>query len=42
MPFYFKQTGANFIKDGKQYKVPREIQMTQAREANIDLFIDNL
>ncbi len=37
VPFYFKQTGANFIKDGKQYKIPRAIQMSQARKANIDL-----
>ncbi len=37
VPFYFKQTGANFIKDGKAYKIPRAIQMSQARKANIDL-----
>ena len=37
VPFYFKQTGANFIKDGKAYKIPRAIQMLQARKANIDL-----
>lgn len=37
VPFYFKQTGANFIKDGKQYRIPRAIQMSQARKANIDL-----
>ena len=37
VPFYFKQTGANFIKDGKVYKIPRAIQMSQARKANIDL-----
>ena len=37
VPFYFKQTGANFIKDGKTYKIPRAIQMSQARKANIDL-----
>ena len=37
VPFYFKQTGAKFIKDGKVYKVPRAIQMEQARKANIDL-----
>ncbi len=37
VPFYFKQTGANFIKDGKRYRIPRAIQMSQARKANIDL-----
>ena len=37
VPFYFKQTGANFIKDGKAYKISRAIQMSQARKANIDL-----
>ena len=37
VPFYFKQTGAKFIKNGKVYKVPRAIQMEQARKANIDL-----
>lgn len=37
VPFYFKQTGASFIKDGKTYRIPRAIQMSQARKANIDL-----
>lgn len=35
--FYFKQTGANFIKDGKTYKVERKDQMKQAHKANIDI-----
>ena len=35
--FYFKQTGANFFKDGKTYKIPRKFQHIQARKANIDL-----
>ena len=35
--FYFKQTGANFIKDGKLYQIERKLQMRQARRANIDL-----
>ncbi len=34
--FYFKQTGANFRKDGKLYNVARKDQMKQARKANID------
>lgn len=37
VPFYFKQTGANFLKDGKLYKVPRKLQLSQAKKANINL-----
>lgn len=37
VPFHFKQTGANFIKDGKRYKIPRVKQESQARRANIDI-----
>ena len=36
IPFNFKQTGANFIKDGKQYSIPRKLQHAQAKKANID------
>lgn len=36
VPFYFKQTGANFIKDGKTYKIERKNQHIQARKANIN------
>ena len=35
--FTFKQTGANFVKDGKRYAIPRKYQMEQARKAGIDL-----
>lgn len=35
--FYFKQTGANFIMNGKTYKVERKNQLKQAHKANIDL-----
>ena len=35
--FYFKQTGANFCKDGKRYQIARKYQLRQARRANIDL-----
>lgn len=35
--FYFKQTGANFMKDGKIYKIERKNQMRQAHKANINL-----
>ncbi len=36
IPFNFKQTGANFVKDGKVYKIPRKLQHAQAKKANID------
>lgn len=35
--FYFKQTGANFIKNGQRYNIPRYEQMKQADKANINL-----
>ena len=34
--FHFKQTGANFFKDGKQYRIPRKLQHAQAKKAGID------
>ena len=34
--FYFKQTGANFLKDGRVYRVERRLQHQQARRAGID------
>ena len=37
VPFYFKQTGANFIKDNTLYKVARKDQLRQAHKANIDI-----
>ena len=36
VPFRFKQTGANFKKDGKLYRIPRKLQHVQARKANIN------
>lgn len=36
VPFHFKQTGAKFMKDGKIYHIPRNLQLKQARAANID------
>ena len=36
VPFSFHQTGANFIKDGKIYRIKRAFQRSQARKANID------
>ncbi len=35
--FKFKQTGANFLKDGKLYKIPRALQHKQARKAKLDI-----
>ena len=37
--FRFKQTGANFIKDGVRYRVPRKLQHRQARTAGIDVHL---
>jgi len=34
--FFFKQTGALFVKDGKTYHVERRLQMEQARKAGIN------
>jgi len=34
--FRFKQTGANFIKDGRIYRIARKFQHSQARKADID------
>ncbi len=36
VPFSFKQTGANFRKDGRVYRVPRRFQHSQARKAGIN------
>lgn len=36
VPFLFKQTGANFIKNGRTYSVPRQLQHQQARKAGIN------
>ena len=33
VPFYFKQTGAVFIKDGKLYHIERKLQMPQAKKS---------
>lgn len=35
--FWFKQTGARFIKDGMLYSIGRKLQHLQARRANINL-----
>ncbi len=33
--FWFKQTGANFVKDGRRYNIPRKLQHAQAKKAAI-------
>lgn len=38
--FYFKQTGAKFIKNNKLYKIDRKDQLNQARKANINIGVD--
>ena len=36
VPFYFKQTGAHFRKDGRLFNIPRRQQAAQAHRAGID------
>lgn len=35
--FWFKQTGAKFVKDGKLYHIRRQLQHAQARKAGINV-----
>lgn len=35
--FYFKQTGAKFIKDNRLYNIPRRLQHSQAAKAGINI-----
>lgn len=35
--FYFKQTGAKFVKDKKLYTIPRKIQHQQAKKAGVNI-----
>ena len=34
--FYYHQTGAKLLKDGKLYNIPRNIQHAQAHRAGLD------
>lgn len=36
VPFHFRQTGANFVKDGRLYRIRRPLQHEQAKRADID------
>lgn len=40
IPFWFKQTGARFVKENKLYYIPRKLQGVQANKANLNLFLD--
>lgn len=40
--FWFKQTGARFIKDGKMYRVLRRYQHSQARKAGINIRYEDI
>lgn len=35
--FWFKQTGARLVRDGRLYEIPRQLQHSQARKAGINL-----
>jgi protein gp37 len=35
VPFWFKQTGAFFRKDGKLYRIPRKLQHEQAKKSGL-------
>lgn len=37
VPFWFKQTGAKFVKDGRLYHIARRFQHQQARKAGINI-----
>lgn len=36
VPFSFHQTGSHFVKDGRQYHIPREHQHSQAKKAGLN------
>ena len=39
IPFRFHQTGARLVKDGRLYRIPRRLQLSQAHKADIDFRI---
>lgn len=39
--FRFKQTGANFLKDGKYYRIPKAEQHSQAKRSGIDYIMED-
>lgn len=36
VPFNFHQTGSHFIKDGRQYTIPKNLQHSQAKKAGLN------
>lgn len=42
VPFRFHQTGANFVKDGRCYRIRREFQHSQADKANINFRLEDV
>ena len=42
IPFRFHQTGANFVKDGKCYRIKRQLQHSQADKANINYRLEDV
>lgn len=42
IPFRFHQTGANFVKDGKRYRIRRQLQHSQADKANINYRLEDV
>ncbi len=40
VPFHFHQTGANFVKDGKVYRIRRKYQHSQAKMAGLNYKTD--
>ncbi len=39
IPFVFHQTGSHFIKDGRRYIIPRNMQHSQAKKAGVNYLI---
>ncbi len=37
VPFHFHQTGARFVKDGREWRIDRRYQISQAHRAGIDI-----
>jgi hypothetical protein len=37
LSFYYHQTGARLIKDGKLFNIPRPLQHAQAHKAGLDI-----
>ena len=37
--FYYHQTGAKLVKDGKLFRIPRKLQHSQAHKAGLDISV---